>query len=56
MNLILLEDAEIEFVESVLYYESKEEGLGVRFKNEISKLLEWVRDNSEFAQNASERV
>jgi len=35
MRLITLDEAEQEFVESVAYYESREPGLGSRFRDEI---------------------
>jgi plasmid stabilization system protein ParE len=35
MKLVILAEAEREFEESVAYYESKEPGLGQRFRNEV---------------------
>ena len=35
MTLITLGEAEREFAESVVYYESKERGLGTRFRDEV---------------------
>jgi plasmid stabilization system protein ParE len=35
MTLIILGEAEQEFTESIAYYESKEPGLGWRFRNEV---------------------
>lgn len=42
MTLITLDEAEQEFVESVLYYESREPGLGLRFRNEVVAVLDWI--------------
>ncbi len=47
MNLILLDEAEAEFREAVLYYETIEEGLGVRFRDELSAGLAWLSENPE---------
>ncbi len=35
MTLIILGEAEQDFAESIAYYESKEPGLGWRFRNEV---------------------
>ncbi len=35
MTLITLDEAEQDFVESVTYYESREPGLGSRFRDEV---------------------
>ena len=37
MTLIILGEAEQEFAESVAYYESKESGLGWRFRNDVAE-------------------
>ena len=42
MTLIILGKAEEEFAQSVAYYESKEMGLGARFRNEVVKALERI--------------
>jgi len=47
MTLIVLHEAEIEFSESVIYYESKEPGLGVRFRDEVATTLDWIIQNHE---------
>ena len=39
MTLFVLGEAEQEFAESVAYYESKEPGLGWRFRNEVRELF-----------------
>lgn len=39
MKLVLLHEAEIEFWESVEYYEHKSPGLGIRFKEEVDLFL-----------------
>jgi plasmid stabilization system protein ParE len=42
MTVITLAEAEREFVESIAYYEGKEVGLGVRFRNEVAETLDWI--------------
>lgn len=42
MTLITLEEAEQEFVESIAYYESRERGLGLRFRDEVSAVVDWI--------------
>ena len=42
MNLKFLSEAQEELFEAAGYYESKEAGLGVRFRNEIAHVLEHV--------------
>jgi hypothetical protein len=37
MTLFVLGEAEQEIAESIAYYESKEPGLGWRFRNEVRK-------------------
>ena len=47
MTLITLLEAEIEFSESVTYYESKESGLGIRFRDEAEAVVNWIVKNPE---------
>src|SRR5437588_263062 len=47
MTLIILEDADREFNESVDYYESCEPGLGVRFRNEGEAVFKRILANPE---------
>jgi len=42
MTLSILQEAEEEFNESVAYYESKEAGLGVRFRDEVAAVVEAI--------------
>ena len=42
MTLITLEEAEQEFVESIAYYESREPGLGLRFRDEVAAVVDWI--------------
>lgn len=42
MKVVLLHDAEIEFWESVAYYEQKSPGLGIRFKEEVDRFLQKI--------------
>jgi plasmid stabilization system protein ParE len=42
MTVIILGEAEEEFAQSVAYYESKETGLGARFRNEVAKGMQRI--------------
>jgi plasmid stabilization system protein ParE len=42
MTIITLAEAEHEFVESIAYYEAREPGLGLRFRDEIAETLDWI--------------
>ena len=42
MTLIFLGEAEQEFAESIAYYESKEPGLGWRFRNEVAEAVDRI--------------
>ena len=42
MMLSTLDEAEQEFVESVAYYESREPGLGLRFRDEVVAAVDWI--------------
>ena len=50
MTLITLGEAEKEFAESVNYYESKETGLGARFRDEIVEAVDRISRNPELAR------
>ena len=39
MRIALIQEAELEFLASAHYYESREPGLGVRFEQEVDKVL-----------------
>ena len=47
MTLIVLGEAGEEFAESVQYYESKEVGLGGRFRDEVVGAVERIVSNPE---------
>jgi plasmid stabilization system protein ParE len=47
MTLITLDTAEQEFAESVAYYESREQGLGSRFRDEVVAAANWIVQNPE---------
>ncbi len=42
MKLEFLSEAREEFFEATTYYESKERGLGVRFRDEVAHVLEHI--------------
>ena len=44
MTLIVLYEAELEFLEAVNYYE-KAAGLGARFRDEVSAGVAWILEN-----------
>src|SRR6056297_1834556 len=45
MKTILLHHALSEFQDAVLYYESQQTGLGIKFKDEIDKNVKWIQNN-----------
>jgi plasmid stabilization system protein ParE len=45
MRLVILGEAEREFAESVAYYETKEAGLGWRFRAEVVEATGWIQRN-----------
>jgi len=45
MIIELLDEAEEEFSEAVIWYESRETGLGVRFRNEVVHVLERIGED-----------
>ena len=42
MTLVVLEQAEQEFIKSAGYYESREAGLGIRFRDEVVAAMNWI--------------
>ena len=50
MRMRILREAASEWREAVARYEEIEPGLGVRFKNEIRSILEWIKENPELAR------
>ena len=50
MTLFVLGEAEQEFAESIAYYESKEPGLGWRFRNEVAEAVDRILRNPELAR------
>ena len=48
-----LDEAELELVEAVLWYESKETGLGKRFRQEIGHLLDRILENPQLWRKRS---
>jgi plasmid stabilization system protein ParE len=45
MTLVVLEQAEREFSKSAAKYESKEPGLGVRFRDEVAAVVDWIQEH-----------
>ena len=50
MTLIILGEAEQDFAESIAYYESKEPGLGWRFRNEVAEVVKRILRHPELAR------
>ena len=50
MTLIILGEAEQEFAESIAYCESKEPGLGWRFRNEVAEAVKRIFRHPELAR------
>lgn len=42
MTQITIEDAEREFTASIAYYESREPGLGLKFRDEVEAVVDWI--------------
>lgn len=42
MNVEFLEEAERELIEAACWYESRQPGLGRRFRNEVAEVVEWI--------------
>jgi plasmid stabilization system protein ParE len=51
MTLIILGEAEQDFAESIAYYESKEPGLGWRFRNEVAEAVKRILRHPELARS-----
>jgi|ERR1035437_1949012 plasmid stabilization system protein ParE len=47
MTSVILQEAEEEFNESATYYESKEAGLGRRFRDEVAAVVDWIVQHPE---------
>ncbi len=45
MTVEFLEEAEKEFLEAVIWYESKEIGLGTHFRNEIARVINRIAED-----------
>jgi hypothetical protein len=43
----VLEQAEEEFGRSAAYYESRESGLGIRFRDEVAAVVDWILGHPE---------
>jgi hypothetical protein len=50
MKIEILLEAEEELTEAIAYYEETESGLGVRLKEEVRALIQWIGDNPEIPQ------
>ena len=55
MTLIVLDEAELEFLEAVNYYEEAA-GLGAQFRDEVSAGVAWILENPEFFDCVPETI
>jgi len=47
MRIEILHEAEAELNEAITYYEEIESGLGIRLKEEVRAVIQWIGDNPE---------
>jgi plasmid stabilization system protein ParE len=47
MKITFLEQAKLEFLDAISYYESEQPGLGQRFKDELDRSLRWLLERPE---------
>jgi plasmid stabilization system protein ParE len=47
MKITFLQEAELEFLDAISYYESQQPGLGQRFKDELDRTVLWVAEHPE---------
>ena len=47
MKITFLQEAELEFLDSISYYETEQPGLGQRFKDEVDRTVLWVAERPE---------
>jgi plasmid stabilization system protein ParE len=47
MKITFLQEAELEFLDAISYYESEQPGLGQRFKEELDRTVLWVAERPE---------
>lgn len=47
MTVIIVAEAEHEFLKDADYYEQQQSGLGVRFRNEVASVVDWLTQNTE---------
>ncbi len=50
MTVILLQEAQAEFLEAISYYEQARAGLGQRFKGEVERTMIWIAAHPEFCR------
>ena len=54
MMVIILAEAEREFLKDADYYDDKELGLGIRFRNEVATVVDWIAQNFDVPRPACE--
>jgi len=50
VKIILLQEAQLEFLQAVSFYESERSGLGQRFKDEVDRTLLWIAAHHDLAR------
>ena len=50
MNIVFLEEAQSEFLDTICHYEESRPGLGQRFKEEVDRTLLWIADHPELCR------
>ena len=47
MRIKFVDEARLEFLDTISYYENQQLGLGRRFKSEVDQTLRWLAEHSE---------
>jgi hypothetical protein len=56
MNLRILEEAAAEFADAIGRYESIESGLGIRLKEEVKSVVDWIADPDRLAPRSFQGI
>ena len=47
MTVVIVAEAEHEFLKDADYYEQQQPGLGIRFRNEVASVVDWLTQNTD---------
>jgi|SRR6266545_3846503 len=50
MNIVFLQEAQLEFLDAISYYEGERPGLGQRFRAEVDRTLRWIAAHPELCR------